>query len=462
MGESWPERWTRPPRAFVALAAVFGTALVLLIPPFQSADEPLHFLRAWQITDGVFIVRTHDARGMEYGDFPASLYGLWIGFSHIGFNPDAKVSFSEIRDALRVPLNPDNRMRVTLLSMAHYSPVCYLPQSAGIAFGRAVRANPLVIFYLGREANLLAWILLGYCSLRIAPVLAQPIFLLLLMPMSLYVAATHSADAPTNAVAILFTAMVFQFSALSPPKIIGVTQMAALLALSVALCLCKFAYFPLLLLLLLIPFGNFGKPRIAVAKLALLIAAGIAASIAWISASSEISARIRLTGDISPQGQLHWLSQHPFQTIPLLLETFHQKWWYLLQTYVGLIGWSDMFFPAYFVVGYLLVLLLACWMCGEGFRFPSARRAAAIVMPAVAISFLIIALLSYMYWTPQRAAFIDGLHGRYLIPLSPAVFILIRSAAPRSVSRSLNSLYSAISLGSCVILLVMVCRRFYG
>ena len=39
---------------FAGLALLFGSIFVFLIPPFQSPDEPNHFLRAFQVSEGVF------------------------------------------------------------------------------------------------------------------------------------------------------------------------------------------------------------------------------------------------------------------------------------------------------------------------------------------------------------------------------------------------------------------------
>jgi hypothetical protein len=171
--------WARPERVFAVIALVFGTALVLTIPPFQSADEPLHFFRAYEITEGVLIHRQVDARGIAAGYLPASLYKIWLPFSHLGFHPERRASVRDIRDVMRVPLNPRERIFITFPGTAHFSPMCYLPQCLGIILGRVVGAPPLAMLYLGREFNLMFWTLLGYWAVRSAPVIARPLLLVL-------------------------------------------------------------------------------------------------------------------------------------------------------------------------------------------------------------------------------------------------------------------------------------------
>ena len=93
-----------------------------------------------------------------------------------------------------------------------YSPVAYLPQAAAIAAGRAFGLHPLALMYLGRVANLMVWIALGYAAIRAAPDLGRPLLLLLLMPMSIFQAASLSADATTNGLAALLAAVVWRYA----------------------------------------------------------------------------------------------------------------------------------------------------------------------------------------------------------------------------------------------------------
>ena len=131
-----------------------------------------------------------------------------------------------------MPLNPGERILITFPNTAHYFPVCYLPQCSGIILGRVLRVTPLAMIYLGREFNLLFWILLGYWAMRSAPLIARPLVLILLMPMSLCVASTLSADAPTNAFAAAYTAMICNVSSRKDKKLESSQLFAA--AVSVA------------------------------------------------------------------------------------------------------------------------------------------------------------------------------------------------------------------------------------
>jgi uncharacterized membrane protein len=85
-----------------------------------------------------------------------------------------------------------------------YSPVCYLPQAVGIALGRLFDLPPVALLYLGRLMAVVCTVFLGYAALAATRFFRWPLLLLLLMPMTLFQAASLSADAVTNALSIVF------------------------------------------------------------------------------------------------------------------------------------------------------------------------------------------------------------------------------------------------------------------
>jgi uncharacterized membrane protein len=459
-------RWSHPPNAFLILSLLFGTALAAIIPPFQAADEPYHFLRAFQVSEGVFVSRQTDVRGIAVGYFPAGLYRVWLPFSHIGFHPETKTSAAAIRDAMHVRLDDNNRMWITIATTAHYSPVCYLPQAAGIFLGRAIGLPPLGLMYLGRLANVFMWAIAGYLALRLAPGIGRPLFLLLLMPMPLYVAATNSADAPTNALAVLLTALVCHLATSCGQAGFGKMILLALLAIGV--CLCKFVYVPLLLLLLLIPREKLGGGKRADAILAIVIAAGALAAGMWIGATSHLESRINLSPSVSAPEQMSFLLHHPLSLFQALLESIRRRGWTYLESYVGLIGWLDQYVPAPLVVIYLIALALACLLQEGKGQLPPAGKSAAVILPAVGASGLAIAILSYLYWTPVGGSYIDGIHGRYFIALSPAVFLLLCALTRqaqiswKNAPKAIDAALPVFSILVCLWFTMQVWLRYYG
>jgi uncharacterized membrane protein len=85
------------------------------------------------------------------------------------------------------------------------------------------------------------------------------------------------------------------------------------------------------------------------------------------------------------------------------------------------------------------------------------------------VSFVMITLLEYMYWTSVRAPYIDGLHGRFLIPLTPAVLILLCSLMRKWMGqiatrkpKLIYGLFAALSVCASAYFLAVVWNRYYG
>jgi len=469
MVESRLTAWMRPHRAFVVVALFFGTALVLVVPPFQSPDESFHFLRAYQITDGNFVAHEKDPRDLVGGTLPISLDRVAAPFLKMHFHPEIKASVDEIRLALRLPLEEQNRAFQIFPNTAHYAPTCYVGQCLGIGLGRAFTFGPLAMSYLGREGNLLVWILLGFFALRTSPAIARPLLLLLLMPMSLNFAATLSADPSTNGLASLFTALVCKYFALGA-KSIDRTRVILLVAISVPLTVSKLAYAPLLALLLLIPARNFGGRAEWAAKLGLIVALNLTAFLMWAAWTSNIDTQINPGGGVSAARQLENIEQHPARFAGVFVDTLRRGTWYYIEMFVGVIGWFDGYLPASFVIGYLILLILACWSCEDEPPLPRPLRAAIVILPLFALIFVIIALLSYLFWTEVGRSLIYGINGRYLIPVAPAILVLLCTTFRglpekwriHGASGRLNVLSAFVSAGVCIYFLFEVWRRYYG
>jgi uncharacterized membrane protein len=455
--------------AFVLIALIFGNALIVLNPPFQTADEAQHFFRAWQITQGEFISRAKTPLGEAGGYLPSSLDAFWQRFKPMAMHPDKNTSAHYILDSFHIPLQPEKQSLIAFGNTAHYCPIGYLPQCLGIGLGRALSLPIPMILYLGREANLLAFTLIGFLSLRYAPAIARPVFLLLLMPMMLCLAASVSADTLSCALATLFTALICRHFAAGAKSIDGKAILLVMLV-SVPLSVGKVVYVPLLALLFLIPAQNFrGKAR-KTAVVSLLIALNLVSLIAWASATSNLDTKISTEKNISPHGQLDRLEQHPLRLATLLCNTAKDGGWFVCTTYVAVIGWMDLNFPPPMVNAYLFLLIFFCWTAGDRPPLPAPGRTALIVLPAVMVSCLGIAVLNLLYWTPLESNYILGLQGRYFIPLTPAIFLLGCSIArqiprPADTPRlqwSLNFMVILISLMMSASLLTLIYVRFYG
>ncbi len=443
--------------------------MALIVPPFQVPDEQHHFLRAYQISEGKLAADWQNNIGR--GDLPLSIARTTEPFLTAQHN-GATTSFAAIRDALRIPLNPEIRVRY-VLETAHYSPVAYLPQALGIGIGRVLGCPPLALLYLGRLFNLWLWIGLAYLSLRIAPEFGRPLLLLILMPMSLFMAASVSPDAIANGLAFLVTALAFHAAIEKYGKdnsFVGWRWVAAFALSSAALSMIKAAYLPLAGLIFVIPISRLGRPRRLATILVVLALANIGPLILWARQTPGLNT-ITYPGnpDVSPHRQFEFLVGHPKALLLIPIASAQRDGLLVVLSFVGRLGWLNVQLSQVFIVIYLALLLIAC---RPGKTEPAFRRpwlVAAVSAAAVVAGTEAVLLLLDLIWTSVGSLRVDGLQGRYFIPIAPALLLFVRAIwaglppkfrSHRSESQR-NLFVATIALASCVYTITLLFIHYY-
>lgn len=421
-GDSKPRRFS-PSRAFLVLAFFFGTVMALLVPPYQVPDEPAHLLRAYQISEGHFVSTWKN--NLAFDDLPESIVQSCDPFvqAHLGV---ATTSFAAIRQAMRIPLSRDKLIPLRL-ETAHYSPIGYLPQVIGIWIGRVCNWPPIVLLYLGRLTNLWIWIALGYHALRIAPHFARPMFLLMLMPMSLFMAASISPDAITNGVAFIVAALAFNAveKKVGDDSKIGWPWITEFILCSAALSLIKVAYLPLAGLIFAIPVRRFGGAKRFLFVLFLLGILAIVPETLWSRTTPGVDI-ITYVGDpyVNGRRQFDFLLQHPGSFVRIPFFTARRSAGFLILSFVGRLGWLNIQLPVPFILTYLILLILACRRSTSGAAVINPRRVIAVAAIFAAASCEALFLLLSIIWTPVGQDAVEGLQGRYFIPIAPAVLLI--------------------------------------
>src|ERR1035437_5601061 len=253
----------RPEVFFVFLASIFGLIILFITPPFQSPDEINHFYRAYQISEGHFIAVKQDNRVGGY--IPVSMAKITEPFLSLCWNIHSKTSFKTIIEQFKVPLEQNKQKFMDFPNTVVYSPVSYVPQSISIFILRKFNLPPLFIFYGARLFALFWWIFSIFIALKLIPFFKWSLVLIVLLPMSIFINMSISADVATNSLSFILIAYLLKLAYLeqtiSPKQFIITAFIAVLLALS------KLVYIPIILLFLLIPKEKFHNRKIYYLKL---------------------------------------------------------------------------------------------------------------------------------------------------------------------------------------------------
>lgn len=396
-----------PQRLFVVAGLCAVVAFTFVTPPFQVPDEVGHFWRAESIAYGTILPRMSPAGAA--GELPKDLAALvHVFWKNTG---NVRITGDDFHRARWVRIEGENPVPVRY--PAGYTPVPYVPQILAALVARATHAIPLVTFYLGRLFNALAYVGIVALAIRIAPLLRWLFAAAALLPMATYLAASWSPDSMTIALSFLFTAAL-----LRGVKTSG--DLAFVATTGAVAGLCKPAYFLIALLALVVPVAR-ARWRVIILW---ATAAGVALAM-WNAARAFAPARPGVRIDASEQ--IDCIRHDPSVFLDAIVHEARLHGYEYAEQGVGRLGLLDVRLPSLIVPTELLLLLLCAWS-GTAAVFMRVRLIALLLVVATIAG---IALSSYVGWTAVCARQIDGIQGRYFLPIVPLLLAVISAPVLR-------------------------------
>ncbi len=403
--------------AFLLYGLTAVGLLAVCIPPFQNPDELNHFRRAEQVANGRLLAMRFPVAAADGS--PDVTAGGWADaavewahapFSALPFHPERRATAAMWAPGVKWHGPP---MLAAFGNTAAYPPLFYVPAALGVLAGRATRASVVQTLVASRLLTGLVAVLIAAAGIAAAGAAAVWLFALLTLPMSLELLGACSQDA-----LVLAAAAVAGTLALLLLRAPGEAVRARGLGLAAALILLAMAR-PPYALLGLVPLGLGGVAR---RRRLLLAAAPLAGAALW-GGVSALTAYTNI-GDrfgTDPGAQLLRLWHHPARVLGLAAQTLAVNGGWYLEQFVGLLGYLDTKLPGPYHRAALVVLGLAALAsmlrpreAGAG-RWTRPLVAAAVLLAAAGTFFGI-----YVTWTAVGRPIVDGVQGRYFLPLALA------------------------------------------
>ena len=457
----------KPQKIFLFFALIWGTLTVFVTPPFQVPDEPAHFFRSYQIANGGFIPETRN--NLVGGFVPSSLMQTINLFSGIAFHPENKSEFENIRKSLSIPLNREIKSFGFFPNTGLYAPVTYTAQSLAIVTGQLFNLQPIILLYLGRLFNLLSWIIIIYFAIKITPIYKWLFLLMALMPMSLFQAASISADVFTNSISFLFIASIFKL-AFEKNTSFKKKDLYLLISLLVLLTMSKYVYSFLLILFFIIPLSKFEtKKNYIKTTLYLFIFTALTLSIGIYFVKQiygTVDPNVNYYGNapetpiVNPNLQIQYILTHIFDYLKTIILSFWILKEFLVNSFIGNLGWLDTPLPIlYILIAVSLLCLLAITENNKNIFI--SVKSKFILLVCFGIIILTLATLLYLTWTPVGKSVISGLQGRYFIPIIPVFLTLFynrKYMIPQKVIQLMTIVFLIISF--CVMNYSLISRYY--
>jgi hypothetical protein len=433
LGGKFPIIWL-----FVLCALPVGVMTALITPPGQSPDEIAHTSRALGLLHGeLWGERKTDIyapTGKPQADAgvqaDAGIVALSAGkTTQIG---DQAVVTSNDFLAMRAMPEDHRLVFATAPNTVVDFPAAYLPAAFGLGLGLTVNAPPYICFELARLGMLTAFMILGAAALWIAAYGEAVLLAVLLLPMTLFLAGTVNQDGVLIAMATLAGAALTRQ---------GRRWWLLALLLVTLLCCAKTPYI-LLLGMFFLPWSGTGFwPRgraVAIACVPIMgwaILTMLFIRVPFIKGFYYPGPLYTgnhgvLMDHTDPLGNFRILLADPARFFSLPLHTINLIGIYELHMAVGILGLINIKFSADYYVAWGLACLaavLGLFISERPYFIP--RRTALFewlsVIGLLAASVWLIMILSYVSWADLGMDWIDGLEGRYLLPLAPFLIFAV-------------------------------------
>ena len=421
-------------KLFLVQALVFGTVLVMIFPLNTIADEPQHMRTAYNLSNIMMGIKSPEEGILMRKDDAEFDFDI-AGYTIDDFDSYLQELSKPLEDGSLVVVTDDMEPSATLAytrrpRVFDTQKYQYLFPALGITLGRLFHTNTITMYLLGRFFNLLFYIVAIYIAIRLLPVGKSLLYSIALLPMPMQLAASTSRDAFRIVCAILLVALTVKcFYGEKKEEPDPKENKLKTYAVPIALAVCCLLLLPLrnyvYSVLALLPIGTYlwRKGILNKKRLRIIVAVPIVLAVCYIVFKQFIHPAdlveepyIDLSWYEAQRYSKEYFINHPLSMVSLLQHTFWVNAAWYLETMIGYwLGWLDVNYSAILVYLLLVSLVLNTLhrsyedTLPERFRLWSGLLAflsAILIMAGMAIT-----------WTEMGKTVIDGVQGRYFLPI---------------------------------------------
>ena len=436
------KRWSLE-RVFVVCSLALGVLFAAVLPPLSAPDEVAHYISAYQVSnrlmgktaadeDGRVLIRAQDAWVEDLEDVLAD-----DGSGRTSDRDSAvlgqmvtQYTYGEIRGGGNSAAVSGDGVAVSYQPAVHTTPLAYAPQAVGITLARALGLGSIGLLFMGRLFNLLFYTGMGYLTMRRMPFGKEVVFGVGLLPMTLNLVSSMSYDVMILAMTAYFTAVCLDLAYRA--ERVRLLDVAVLALVMAVMGPCKMVYGVIAGLCLLIPvkkFGGWGRWLLAAAAvLGAFALAMLVVNSQTVALYTGIQDRHVIWAD-EPGYSFAQLIHSPLLVLKMCYSTLV---WQGAELFSGMIGGSlgnmdpVLNTPYIIVLGLAFILLmLALRKPGESLKISGGQRVWIWVICLICLGALMFSML--LAWTPVSAGFIQGVQGRYLLPLLPIFALSLKN-----------------------------------
>ncbi len=443
-------------KLFLILGLIIGTFYVFALPVGRAPDEESHFFRVYEISTGHLVSDTSEDK---IGSMQAENIEIIRDFK------TNNVTYSQVIDNLG--LYPDQSNQTFVITSAYsYNFLSYLPQTIGMTIGNVLHLPLLISAYIAKLFNLIACIIILYYSIKFTPFFKHLVFFLAFLPITMQAMASFSPDGLLIATAVALISFVL-YSIHNLNTKFQKKHYCLMFIICLILSISKFAYAPLCLLLFAIPKERFGSTK---RKYSIIISMGaviFALLLAWFIIMPTMQSVSDTTTQIST------ILSNPFKYLAIVVQSISTNaGMYIFGFFGGYLEWFNVTLSPIYIYATLIIFALLCAKSKEEGSIPKLFKILSIII------FVIISLITFttmfIQWTKVGETVIDGVQGRYFLPLLlliPSFFLptsqktnstnnaIKKSQNPIMQTAQYHYLYGFLAFESVYALIAIVCTH---
>lgn len=395
-------------KKYIILASIIGLVYLVLLPFGIGADESKHWLRIYEVSEGHML----SDRGIDGGGGRKMDSGL--------IPIETSESFYSVSKFWNASINSSSKHFYTFSNTALYSPVSYAVQALTVAVGKIFTNRIVFLTYMAKISGFLFSLIMIYMSIKYIPVKKDAIILISFMPMFIQQSVVITADGFINAVAVAFTAYVLYLK-YTYEDVITRKQILVLLAFMLIIGLCKVVFLPICFLIFILPQEKFKNKNLFFKTTISLFLLSCFMNITWLMISSSYLGEIR--EGVNGGQQVMGILSNPLGYLKIMYNTIISNGemilWQFFGDGLGALSIPIKRFPYYIYAEMMLIAALA----DSEKKIDIKTRIVALI--AFTGTIILIFTAEYVQWTRVGAEIIDGIQGRYFIPIALIGMIIL-------------------------------------
>lgn len=414
---------------FLLMTLLYIIPILFIFPPLNAPDEEFHFYKSY----GLSQMFSTNKSSMDLV-VPKNIQCLKYA------QPQVSNKVENINNIGKCIKSKDNTT-IYNTYMNSSTILGYISQAIGIKIADIISNSPYVIYYSGRLFNLLVSFILLYYAIKITPKHKNLFLICGTIPMFIQQMISYSYDSILNSAILLNLAVAIKMI-YSKEKIKAKDAIIPII-LSVLILNIKYIYLPLAILFCFIPASKFKNKK---SKIVIIIFSVICSFLLYklfdLLATKMVPAIIQeVSSPSNISKQLTYLKNHIFEIPQIAVNTIKLNKTLYLNGIIGFFGWFAFKISDIYI--YIYALLLLYTILGDENKLKNTNKAVLFIITLGCLIGIFGAM--YLCCSVPKSAYVDGVQGRYILPLI-IPFSLCIMPKKRKYDINNKNIYSAINI----------------